>query len=144
MMPSRIPRPLRGQALAKFGRQCAYCHTPTWITGGRLVLDHVIPRSTGGQTAACNLCPACHSCNESKGSQTTALDPETGVPARLFHPHQQVWREHFCWSEDGSILTGRTPTGRATVAALNANHADIVAARRWWSRFGWHPPSEDL
>ena len=71
-------------------------------------------------------------------------DPLTGERVPLFHPRRQQWREHFCWSEDGSEIIGLTPMGRATVAALNMNHLAIVEARRRWARVGWHPPQEDM
>jgi len=139
-----ISRSLRQRVLAEFRNRCAYCHTLTAITGARLVIDHIVPESAGGQTVWENLCLACHSCNEFKGTQVKALDPLTDEHEPLFHPHQQRWREHFCWSEDGSEIIGLTPIGRATVVALNINHLAIIQARRRWARVGWHPPQEDL
>jgi hypothetical protein len=68
----------------------------------------------------------------------------TGESVLLFHPRRQQWSEHFYWSEDGSEIIGLTPVGRATVAALNMNHPDIVEARRRWAKVGWHPPQEDV
>jgi hypothetical protein len=115
----------------------------TAITGARLVIDHIIPEAAGGQTAWENLCVACHSCNEFKGAQVDAQDSLTGERVPLFHPQRQLWHEHFCWSEDSSNILGLTPTGRATVAALNMNHSAIVEARRRWARVGWHPPQDD-
>jgi len=135
---------LRQRVVAEFRNRCAYCHTLTSVTGARLVIDYIIPEAAGGQTARENLCLACHSCNEFKGAQVEAQDPLTGKYVPLFHPRQQQWHEHFCWSEDGSETIGLTPVGRATVAALNMNHPDIVEARRRWARVGWHPPQEDL
>ena len=108
------------------------------------MIDHIIPEAAGGQTARENLCLACHSCNEFKGAQVEVHDPLTGGRVLLFHPRRQQWREHFCWSEDGSEIIGLTPVGRATVAALNMNHFAIVEARRRWARVGWHPPQEDV
>lgn len=107
------------------------------------MIDHIIPEAAGGETVWGNLCVACHSCNEFKGAQMEAQDPLTDQCVPLFHPHQQHWHEHFCWSEDGSHIIGLTPPGRATVAALNMNHPLIVEARRRWARVGWHPPRDD-
>jgi len=143
MTGMHIPRSLRQRILDEFRGQCAYCHTLTSITGARLVIDHIVPRAAGGQTVWENLCLACHSCNEFKGSQVEATDPLTGERVFLFHPRQQSWRQHFCWSDDDSEIIGLTPTGRATILALNMNHPDIVEARRRWIRVGWHPPIED-
>jgi hypothetical protein len=130
--------------VAESRNRCAYCHTLTAITGARLVIDHILPEAAGGQAVWENLCVACHSCNEFKGAQVEAQDPLTDERMPLFHPHQQRWREHFCWSEDGSKIVGLTPTGRATVAALNMNHPLIVEARHRWARVGWHPPRDDV
>lgn len=139
-----IPRSLRRRIIVEFQNRCAYCHTLASITGARLVIDHIIPEAVGGKTEQDNLCLACHSCNEFKGTQTKAVDPLSGKSAPLFHPRDDGWREHFHWSEDGSQLVGLTSTGRATVSALNMNHPDIVEARRRWARVGWHPPQDDL
>ncbi|MEW5987092.1 MAG: HNH endonuclease [Chloroflexota bacterium] len=140
----RIPRSLRRQLTAEFGNQCAYCHTLTLITGGRMVIDHIIPEIAGGQTEWANVCLACHSCNEFKGTQVKATDFKTGRQVPLFHPRQQSWREHFRWSADGCEIVGLTPTGRATIVALNMNNFEIVEARRRWVAVGWHPPLEDV
>jgi HNH endonuclease len=144
MTRRRIPRSLRQRVVAESRNRCAYCHTLTAITGARLVIDHILPEAAGGQAVWENLCVACHSCNEFKGAQVEAQDPLTDERMPLFHPHQQRWREHFCWSEDGSKIVGLTPTGRATVAALNMNHPLIVEARHRWARVGWHPPRDDV
>lgn len=144
MTRTYIPHSLRQRVVAEFRNRCAYCHTPTSVTGARLVIDHIIPEAAGGQTTRENLCLACHSCNEFKGAQVEAPDPLTGERVPLFHPRRQQWREHFCWSEDGSKIIGLTPVGRATVAGLNMNHLVIVEARRRWARVGWHPPQEDM
>lgn len=144
MTRAYIPRSLRQRLVVEFRGQCAYCHTSTAITGARLVIDHIIPESTGGQTAWENLCLACHSCNEFKGAKVESEDPFTGETVPLFHPRTQRWNEHFCWGEDGSKVIGRTPVGRATVAALNMNNLEIVESRRRWALVGWHPPMGDM
>ena len=61
-----------------------------------------------------------------KGTQTDALDPETGQRVPLFDPRRQRWSEHFAWSEDGTRVLGQTPCGRATVLALQLNHLIAV------------------
>ena len=144
MTKAYIPQSLRQRVVAEFHNRCAYCHTLTAITGARLVIDHIVPEAAGGQTVLENLCLACHACNEFKGAQIEIQDTLTGERVPLFHPRQQRWRKHFCWSQDGSKIIGLTSIGRATVVALNMNHADIVEARRRWTRVGWHPPQKDL
>ncbi len=48
------------------------------------------------------------------------------------------------WIEGGVSILGKTAKGRATVAALNMNHPDVVLARRLWVSAGWHPPCDVL
>jgi hypothetical protein len=84
----------------------------------------------------------CPFCNRYKGDRTVATDPETGAVLALFHPRRQRWSDHFVWSEDGLRILGRTPTGRATVAALHLDDdPDALIVRSYWVLAGWHPPS---
>jgi hypothetical protein len=56
----------------------------------------------------------------------------------LFHPRNDAWIEHFAW--DGLYLTGQTPSGRATVAALGMNRPIIIAIRGEEALLARHPP----
>ncbi len=103
-------------------------------------VDHIIPEVAGGLTVEDNLWLACRRCNEFKGTQTQATDLETGERVALFNPRQQIWSEHFSWSEDGTKVLGETPCGRATVIALQMNNPEIVVTRRLWVSAGWWPP----
>ncbi|MBX9602282.1 MAG: HNH endonuclease [Bryobacteraceae bacterium] len=47
---------------------CQYCHKP--LASSELTLDHVVPRSRGGETTWENLVACCHPCNNRKGSRT--------------------------------------------------------------------------
>ena len=144
MSQSYVSITLRQQIITEFGGRYAYCHTPTAITGARLVIDHIISEAKGGKTVPENLCLACHACNEFKGAKISAIDSLTGEETPLFHPRKQNWRTHFRWHDDGSTIIGLTAVGRVTVATLNMNHAEIVEARQRWVMVGWHPPKEDL
>jgi hypothetical protein len=94
-----------------------------------------------GQLRASRLCSFC---NRSKGDRTAATDPETGAVEPLFHPRRQRWSDHFGWSEDGLRILGRTPTGRATVAALHLDDdPDALIVRSYWVLAGWHPPGDE-
>jgi hypothetical protein len=57
----------------------------------------------------------------------SGIDPRTKKLVRLFHPRQQSWKRHFEWF--GALLSGRTPTGRATVMVLNINDPRRVDLR---------------
>jgi hypothetical protein len=107
-----------------------------------MVFDHLIPFSAGGTTIEENLWLACRRCNEFKGAQTQAPDPQSGEIVPLFSPRQQIWNDHFGWSEDGAVMIGKTPWGRATVEALRLNRSELVVARRLWISVGWWPPIE--
>lgn len=107
-----------------------------------MVIDHLIPRARGGQTARENLWLACRRCNEFKGTQTDAVDLPTGLTVPIFNPRTQSWSVHFAWSRDGTEIIGLTAIGRATVVALRLNNPEIVAARALWVQVGWHPPKE--
>jgi 5-methylcytosine-specific restriction endonuclease McrA len=52
-----------------FDNKCAYCGVKT----DTLTLDHVKPKSLGGEDFATNLVPACKCCNQDKGSQQWQL-----------------------------------------------------------------------
>ncbi len=124
------------------GYQCGYCQTQEIVIGMPLVIDHIIPEAEGGTSEDQNLCLACHRCNEFKGSQTFADDPETGEQVQLFNPRTQVWSDHFAWAEEGVMIIGLTSVGRATVKALKLNNEYIVRSRRRWVSTGWHPPQD--
>jgi len=103
-------------------------------------LDHLIPESLGGLTEEENLRLACSLCNDYKSARIAALDTLTGSIVRLFNPRHDVWDHHFRWTVDGELILALTPSGRATVSALNLNRASLVFARRAWVAVGWHPP----
>jgi hypothetical protein len=47
-----------------FGCKCAYCG----VQSSDLTLDHVHPKTKGGEDLATNIVPACKRCNHEKGS----------------------------------------------------------------------------
>jgi hypothetical protein len=140
MSRSRVGAALRRQINADARHRCGYCLTSAKIIGTPLEIDHILPESLGGPTARENLWLACSMCNDHKGNRIAAPDPIRGEIVRLFDPRRQVWLEHFGWNEEGDLIIGKTPTGRATVAALRLNRAELVEARRGWVIVGWHPP----
>jgi hypothetical protein len=137
-----ISAELRRQVQQDAGHRCGYCHISEFVSATELVVDHILPESSGGPTTRENLWMVCTRCNQFKGSRTHAVDPQTGEEAPLFNPRIQIWAEHFVWSEDGTEVIGRTACGRATVEALHLNRELAVLARRRWVSVGWHPPSE--
>jgi hypothetical protein len=142
MTSTHIPPELRRQIAADAHHTCGYCLSDEWLTGCPLSVDHIIPVAAGGPTVRDNLWLACRPCNEFKHTRTHAEDPHTGKQAPLFDPRHQNWRDHFAWNADKSEVIGLTPTGRATVAALQLNRPMLVRARKRWTMGGWQPPTD--
>jgi 5-methylcytosine-specific restriction endonuclease McrA len=65
-VPRSVQRKISRRALfARDGWQCVYCGT----NGGRLTLDHVVPRSRGGDSVWENVVTSCAPCNLRKGDR---------------------------------------------------------------------------
>ena len=117
---------------------CEYCLLPQVHTPLTHAIDHIIARQHGGPTTAENLALACFFCNSYKGPNLAGLDPVSGRLVRLFHHRKDRWSRHFAW--DGPMLTGRTRTGRATIAVLKINRDEFVTVREAMVRSGDFPP----
>ena len=68
----RIPHQTRSLSrkniLMRYRHICQYCLKSG--AGANLTLDHVVPRSRGGETTWENLVACCHECNNRKGNRT--------------------------------------------------------------------------
>jgi 5-methylcytosine-specific restriction endonuclease McrA len=142
MTRTYIPRGLRDKVAAQARHRCGYCLTAEAIVGTPMEIEHIIPQAFGGVTEEDNLWLACSLCNDHKNDRIADFDPSTGELVRLFNPRHQLWGEHFEWTPAGDRIMGKTPTGRATVNALNLNRPSLVVARRAWVSVGWHPPRD--
>lgn len=142
-MAEYIPAEIRRQVLEDAGYRCGYCQSDQGLTGMSLSIEHIIPTARGGKTSLDNLWLSCRACNEFKGARVDGEDPDNGERVPLFNPRTQYWGDHFAWREDGTIVIGLTPIGRATVATLQLNRFLLVRARRRWVAAGWHPPGVD-
>ena len=138
----RISAEVRQRVAEAARHRCGYCLTSQHIIGPLLEIDHIIPEARGGTSDEQNLWLACPLCNSRKADRQEAVDPESEMIVPLFNPRTELWDEHFEWTEQGTIIRGKTATGRATVSALNMNHPDMITARRLWVLAGWHPPSD--
>jgi hypothetical protein len=112
-------RTLEREIWTRAGGRCEYCQMPQRYDETPFELEHIIAEQHGGPTIPSNLCLACFACNRRKGPNLGGIDPRTGNRVWLFNPRRHGWRRHFRWS--GSVLLGRTPVGRATVAVLAIN-----------------------
>lgn len=105
-------------------------------------IEHLIPIARGGTDDEANLWLSCRACNGFKGVQTHVHDPQTNLLIPLFNPRTQEWHDHFMWSQDGTVIIGKTDCGRATIAALHLNNNIAINVRRLWVSVGWHPPKD--
>ena len=138
-----VPVELQREVRAQFANCCAYCHSAEALTVVTFEIEHILPRSSSGQTVLENLCLACPSCNRYKADRTTAQDPESRNEVSLFHPQRDNWASHFAWSEEATVIVGLTAIGRATIAALHMNRPQLIRVRRMWVAMGEHPPTMD-
>jgi len=128
---------------AAAGNRCGYCLSPQHLVMARLEIEHVLPLATGGTDDESNLWLSCPLCNRHKGDKVGAADPVSRDVVTLFNPRLQKWSEHFAWTADGLRIVGRTPIGRATVAALHLDDdPDANVVRGYWVLAGWHPPTD--
>jgi hypothetical protein len=108
-----------------------------------LEIEHIVPLSEHGSDDEDNLWLACPICNSHKSNKVSGIDPRTGRAEGLFNPRHQLWSEHFSWAEGGLRISGLTPTGRATVAALHLDDdPTALAVRSAWILAGWFPPED--
>jgi 5-methylcytosine-specific restriction endonuclease McrA len=91
----KVPPVSRREVLRRDNHACQYCGS-----GKHLTLDHVIPRSKGGQHTWNNVVAACSSCNSRKGDR---LPHEVNMipknkPKAPMHPAiafaDQFWKAH--------------------------------------------------
>ncbi len=130
---------LRARIRRKFYDACAYCRSPEQLMGVIFEIDHIIPLAEGGKTQEENLCLCCPTCNRYKAANIAAIDPLTQKLCSLFHSVLDHWDDHFYWSNDFSLLLGKTETGRATIDLLRMNRPILVELRKYWKELGKHP-----
>jgi hypothetical protein len=123
-----MDRQLRDFVRNRAGRRCEYCRLRQehflQITHQ---VEHIIPLKHRGTDAADNLALACAPCNLAKSSNLSGIDDTTGDIVTLFNPRTQDWSEHFRYQ--AALISGITPTGRATVAVLNMNDNERLQLR---------------
>lgn len=82
----------RKNILKRDRNRCGYC-------GGHedLTIDHILPKSRGGEDSWENLVTACNRCNNKKGNRTP---DEAGMPLRVvpYRPHNVMFLRNFSTS----------------------------------------------
>jgi HNH endonuclease len=139
MSEGRVPTALKRQVAERARYCCEYCRSQARVATTAFSVEHVVPKVRGGNTDLENLALACQGCNNHKFDKVEARDPISGLMAALYHPRRDVWRTHFAWNDDFTLLVGLTPTGRATIDALRLNWSGVVSLRRILFVMGEHP-----
>ncbi|TXH68242.1 MAG: HNH endonuclease [Thiothrix sp.] len=139
MPDQRVTNQLRQQVGERAKGCCEYCLSQVRFSPQAFSVEHIHPRSLGGVTHLDNLALSCAGCNGHKYNKTQAPDPINNEMVSLFHPRQQIWTEHFSWNEHYTLIIGLTPTGRATVEALQLNRSALQNLRAVLYLVGQHP-----
>jgi hypothetical protein len=121
------------------GHRCEYCRAPEAIFNLPFEVEHIIPASRNGSDDTSNRALACRACNLYKSNQVDGYDEVVGNGARLYHPRQDDWHAHFSVDQIAGIILGLTSIGRATIAVLQMNRPNQLAARRRWALLGLYP-----
>lgn len=103
-------------------------------TGVTFHIEHLLPRSRGGQTVMSNLALSCPGCDLAKGDRTTGQN-ESGQTQPLFNPRDYEpwllgWHLHFTLDRESGMILARSPIGEATIQTLRINDPLRVFARR--------------
>jgi hypothetical protein len=143
MRKGKSAEQIKRAVFEKGGGVCEYCRSQKDYSPDPFAVEHILPRVRGGTDALHNLALCCHGCNGHKHAKTEALDTITRVQVPLFHPRREQWQDHFEWSGDFILVLGLTPTGRATIDALQINRPGVINLRRLLHAVGLHPPPSD-
>lgn len=139
--PASVTKAARDRIRELDDHRCAYCRAPEFLTVTNFEIDHIVPRHAGGSNAEANLCWCCPACNRYKGGRQSGYDEQSDSESGLFHPHKQVWSDHFAWQGDGE-LTAKTAAGRVTIRTLNLNRPRLIRLRLMWAKLGVWPDPE--
>jgi hypothetical protein len=137
-----ISESLRARVRTQAKDRCGYCLIEDGLVYAPMEIDHLRPKSDGGEDVEENLWLACPCCNTFKGARTQGTDPLTGLISPLFNPRQQIWAEHFAFADDKATIIGHTPCGRATINTLRLNFAPNLELRKRFVELGWYPPED--
>ncbi|MBC8548305.1 MAG: HNH endonuclease [Candidatus Brocadiales bacterium] len=140
MSENIITSELRREVAERAYGCCEYCHSQARFAMQSFSIEHIVPRSKGGDSTDDNLALACQGCNNHKYIKVDGYDPITGEIVQLFHPRKHPWNDHFSWNDDFTFIIGITPIGRATVEELGLNREGLVNLRRILYEAGEHPP----
>ena len=111
---------LRRQVRGRAAERCEYCRLPDRIElTGPFHVEHIVARQHRGTDDLSNLAWACSRCNRHKGTNLSAVDPDSGKVVFLFNPRVEKWEGHFEIAV--ALILGTSAVGRATVQLLQMN-----------------------
>lgn len=142
MSESRVTVEQRKIIIERAKECCEYCRSQARFALQSFSVEHIIPRSKGGETTLDNLALACQGCNNHKYNKTVGIDSINNNFVPLYHPRKQLWHQHFAWNQNFTEIIGLTPTGRATVETLKLNREGVVNLRQVLYSVGEHPPPD--
>lgn len=122
---------------------CEYCKSPANISSQPFVIEHIVPKSKGGETVEENTALSCQGCNNYKYNKVSGKDTITDSTVYLFNPRKQKWMDNFKWSDDTTEIIGTSACGRVTSDELKLNRNELKNLRKLLSDAGKHPPKEE-
>lgn len=137
---SKVSSKLRQKVIERAKGFCEYCQSDSAFSQDPFDIEHIFPISKEGNSDVENLALACHGCNVYKSNKTTGYDDLSEEKVRIFNPRKDVWKEHFAWMEDFTVIIGLTSIGRVTIAELKMNRLGLKNQRAVFYFTGNHPP----
>jgi hypothetical protein len=144
MPKGRISKKVRSFVTARAKHRCEYCQCRSDVALESFEVEHIIPQALEGANDLDNLALSCRGCNSRKATRIKALDPASQKKIPIFNPREDKWKDHFAWDEDYIMLKGLTPTGRATIEALQLNRPGVKNLRVLMKLGNIHPPIDTL
>lgn len=131
--------PLYSVTAARAEYRCEYCHAPEFAFNFAFEVEHIHPRSQGGDSSSENLALSCASCNGFKSNSVSGREENSAELLPLFHPRRDTWEQHFGFDAETSHIVGLTAVGRVTIARLKMNSPLQIRARRHWIQLNLYP-----
>ena len=131
--------PFYAVVAARADSRCEYCHAPQNAFNFGFEVEHIYPRSAGGNNSYDNLALSCASCNGFKSDAVDGWDETEAELVPLFHPRRDLWQQHFAFDFELNQVVGLTAVGRVTAIRLKMNSLFQSRARLHWISMGLYP-----
>jgi HNH endonuclease len=118
---------------------CEYCKFPMSFSHDGFHIEHITPIRLGGTNELGNLAWSCDGCNTHKWGHIEWVDSQTSNKVPLFNPRQDIWKNHFQWSDDFTLILGISTSGRATIDLLKMNRLGLINIRKALIAYGVFP-----